>query len=85
MADDIQRTSTVPVPLAQGIVSGRDTNVLGSIADQGRVEKTTQKDTNAFADYLEKTAVMSELRAKKSNDFDITDEVLRASPYNTGV
>jgi len=85
MADEIQRTSTVPVPSTQGIVSGRDPNVLGSVADQTRVEQTTQKATSAFADYLEKSAVVSELRAKKPDTFDITDEVLKESPYSNGV
>ena len=85
MADEIQRTSTVPVPPSQGIVSGRDPNVLGSVGDQARVEQTTQKATSAFEDYLEKSAVVSELRAKKPETFDITDEVLKESPYTNGV
>ena len=85
MVDEIQKSSVVPIPQPQGIVMGRDPNVMGSVADNSRVEQTTQRASDAFSDYLEKSAVMSEMRSKNTDKFDITEEVLKDSPYKTGV
>ena len=60
MSDPIQRTSSVPVPRPQGIETGRNPNVLGSVADQTRLEGTTQSKADDFSSYLEKSATITE-------------------------
>jgi hypothetical protein len=84
MVDPIQKTSSVPVPNAQGIVTGRDPSIVGTPADQGRVKTTVSEKKDDFANYLNKTSILSEEKTKKSAGFDPASEFLAGSPYASG-
>lgn len=84
MVDPIQKSSTIPVTNAQGLVTSRDPSLFGTSADIKRAQSSKDEITDGFENYLNKSQILVEEKAKKQADYDPAADFLAGSPYAAG-